>query len=224
MEVGGDGKTAVVPDGLGVLSDQQKKKKFEEDIKQRKLTGKKSVKVNGRKLLASVTEEDIKAYYAKIFPVLKNVISARRKGKVPRLKKKHTAVTGRRLTLDELLFKGMTKDQFVRRVLLGASEETAMPAGGASESFGGASERTEKQRKFFFMLNTELIVYGRTEPDATVHWGDKPVKLNPDGTFSMRMSLPDGEIPLDFVAESNDKVEKRRIATKVERFKTKYEP
>jgi len=99
--------------------------------------------------------------------------------------------------------------------------------GGASEILSsGASERHQgaKARKFFFELWTELIVYGRTEPDAMVKHGDKVVTLRPDGTFTMRFALPDGNIPLDFTATSNDKVETRRIATAVERFRTIYSP
>lgn len=103
--------------------------------------------------------------------------------------------------------------------MFGSSEETA---GGASESFQGASEQNAKGRKFFFELGTELIVYGRTEPDAQVWWGEKKITLRSDGTFGMRLALPDGRIPLGFTAESGDKVEQREISTGVEREKTRY--
>jgi len=111
--------------------------------------------------------------------------------------------------------------------LLGASEEMVL-LGGASEQLlaqkkEGASERKAKQRKFFFEIGTELIVYGRTEPDAEVWLGDKKVALREDGTFTLRFALPDGEIPLAFIAKSSNKTDKRRITSSVKRTKTKYD-
>ncbi|MDE2028760.1 MAG: DUF4912 domain-containing protein [Candidatus Omnitrophica bacterium] len=105
----------------------------------------------------------------------------------------------------------------------GASEKQAP---GASENFGGVqgSEGRLKQRKFFFEIWTELIVHGRTEPDAAVWLNQKGVKLNPDGTFTLHYALPDGEIPLKFVAQSADGVEQRHIYTRVERENTVYFP
>ena len=75
-------------------------------------------------------------------------------------------------------------------------------------------------RKFFFEVWMELIVHGRTEPDATVSLEQKGIKLNPDGTFSLQYALPDGEIPLKFIARSSDGIEQRHIYTRVEREKT----
>ena len=66
----------------------------------------------------------------------------------------------------------------------------------------------------------ELVVHGRTEPDATVWLNQKGIKLNPDGTFSLRYALADGEIPLKFIAQSSDGVEQRHINTRVERERT----
>jgi len=96
---------------------------------------------------------------------------------------------------------------------------------GASENLmsaqtGGGSEVRLAKRKFFFEIWTELLVYGRTESDAVVKLNEKGVKLNPDGTFSLRYALPDGEIPLKFIAQSSDGVEQRHINTRVEREKT----
>ena len=46
---------------------------------------------------------------------------------------------------------------------------------------------------FWLNLNTELVIYGATEPGASVTIGGRPVALRPDGTFSCRFSLPDGD-------------------------------
>ena len=74
-----------------------------------------------------------------------------------------------------------------------------------SSPFGGA----ERQRGFWFNVNAELIIYGATEPDATVTIGDRKIKLRPDGTFSFRFALPDGEYPLPAAAHSADGEETR---------------
>ena len=63
-------------------------------------------------------------------------------------------------------------------------------AGSVSSPFGAPEQRAGG---FWFSINTELILYGATEPDATVTIGGRSVQLRPDGTFSCRFSLPDGE-------------------------------
>jgi hypothetical protein len=68
------------------------------------------------------------------------------------------------------------------------------PAGGEAGSVSsplGAPER--RPEGFWFNINAELILYGATEPDATVTIGGRPIQLRPDGTFSCRFSLPEGE-------------------------------
>src|SRR5439155_629336 len=62
----------------------------------------------------------------------------------------------------------------------------------------------QQPRGFWFSINAELVVYGSTEPNATVMIGGRAIKLRPDGSFSYRFSLPDGEYELDVTAKSND--------------------
>jgi hypothetical protein len=81
----------------------------------------------------------------------------------------------------------------------------------------GASPVKIKKRGFWFVLDCELIVYGATEPGATVTLGGKPVQLRPDGTFTLRFALPDGKIELDAHACSADGLEERIIKSVVER-------
>lgn len=82
----------------------------------------------------------------------------------------------------------------------------------------------KKERKFWFVLDCELIVYGATEPDAAVTMQGKKVKLRPDGTFTLRYALPDGKIVLNAVARSADGVEEREIIPVVERNTTAPAP
>ena len=66
-------------------------------------------------------------------------------------------------------------------------------------------------RKFWLVVNTELIVYGATEPDAKVTVQGKEIKLKPDGTFSLRFFLPDGKQVIPVHATSADGIDEREI-------------
>src|SRR5580658_8490318 len=79
--------------------------------------------------------------------------------------------------------------------------------------FGGA----QRKRGFWFNVNAELIIYGATEPDAKVTIGERAIKLRPDGTFSFRFALPDGEYSLPAAAQSADGVETRQAHLKFSR-------
>ncbi len=83
-----------------------------------------------------------------------------------------------------------------------------------SSPFGGGGE---KRRGFWFNVNAELIIYGATEPDAAVTIGGRPIKLRPDGSFSFRFALPDGDYALPAVALSADGQDMRKAALKFSR-------
>ncbi|MGK7874753.1 MAG: DUF4912 domain-containing protein [Xenococcaceae cyanobacterium] len=57
---------------------------------------------------------------------------------------------------------------------------------------------------FWLVADAELIVYGATEPDATITIGGRPIKLNPDGTFRFQMSFKDGLIDYPIMAVAAD--------------------
>jgi len=80
------------------------------------------------------------------------------------------------------------------------------------------------QRGFWFNVDTELIVYGATEPDATVKVQGRPVQLRPDGTFTLRFALPDGKQTIDLTATSADNKEERTITPEVEKRTCRPEP
>jgi uncharacterized protein len=69
----------------------------------------------------------------------------------------------------------------------------------------------ERQRQFWLIADAELIVYGATEPDATVSIGGRQIKLNPDGTFRFQMSFQDGNIDYPIVAVANDGEQQRSV-------------
>ncbi len=86
-----------------------------------------------------------------------------------------------------------------------------------SSPFGGG----ERRKGFWFNVNAELIIYGATEPDARVTIGGREIKLRPDGTFSFRFILPDGDFQLPAIATSADG-DDSRIADLKFRRKTDY--
>jgi len=72
-------------------------------------------------------------------------------------------------------------------------------------------------RSFWFSINAELIVYGATESDATVTIGGRQIRLRPDGSFSYRFALPDGQYELPTVAVSADGTDGRAAELKFSR-------
>ncbi|MBP7215764.1 MAG: DUF4912 domain-containing protein [Candidatus Omnitrophica bacterium] len=74
-----------------------------------------------------------------------------------------------------------------------------------------AKKRLPRERKFWLVVHTELIVYGATEPDAKVSVQGKPIALRPDGTFTLRFALPDGKQVIPVNAISADNEEERTI-------------
>jgi hypothetical protein len=175
-----------------------------------------------------LTADDIRAYYLNLFPLLRIL---REKQALPiGSGNKQGLETPQRLSQKDLEMSVddpnlLHSGEHYKKFRLGASEEFQSKGGASEQQKMGASEQTAPPgRKFFFELGTELIVYGRTEPDAEVFWEGKKINLRPDGTFSLRMALPDGNIPLGFKAVSGDKVEERTITTGVTRSRTIYSP
>ncbi|HIK56342.1 MAG TPA: DUF4912 domain-containing protein [Synechococcales cyanobacterium M55_K2018_004] len=80
-----------------------------------------------------------------------------------------------------------------------------------------ASAPPIRPRKFWLIADAELIVYGATEPDATVTIGGQPIKLNPDGTFRFQMSFQDGLIDYPIMAVAADGEQTRAIHMKFTR-------
>jgi len=164
--------------------------------------------------------QDIRAYYMKLFAGVS---------------KKRRSKAAYALSLEDIL-KGLPKGipwqkarslitfpDLIKRAHPGASMEFAENNGGSENLLGlkeGASEGRLNKREFFFEIWAEVIVHGHTEADASVWLNQQGITLNPDGTFTVRYSLPDGEIPFKFIAQSSDGVEQRHIYTRVEREKT----
>ena len=86
------------------------------------------------------------------------------------------------------------------------------PSSYASSFFGG-----EGQADFWFNVNAELIIYGATEPNASVSLAGKQIPLRADGSFNFRFALPDGNYALPVVAVSADGTDGRGVELKFQR-------
>jgi hypothetical protein len=81
-------------------------------------------------------------------------------------------------------------------------------ASGREASGAGMAPR---QRKFWLVADAELIVYGATDPAATLTVDDQTVPLSSDGTFQVHTAFPDGEQTYPIRALAADGAQKRSI-------------
>ena len=88
-------------------------------------------------------------------------------------------------------------------------------ASGRSESgVGGVAPR---KRSFWLVADAELIVYGATDPSATLSIGDEVVPLSPDGTFRVQVPFRDGQQLYPIKAVAADGEQTRNITLEFER-------
>lgn len=105
----------------------------------------------------------------------------------------------------------------------GAPGPERIGAAGEASSVTSPAEGFAPGRRpkgFWFNINAELVVYGSTEPDARVLLGDRQIRLRPDGSFSFRFALPDGEFSLPATAQSADGEDTREAKLKFARGTT----
>ena len=124
-----------------------------------------------------------------------------------------------RVWMGSLEITELIRRQFAEELVsMSAAQWTAptSPRGavGAISSPWGAGQ---PGKGFWFNVNAELIVYGATEPTATVTIGGRPIRLRPDGSFSYRFALPDGQYELPVVAVSADQTDGRAAEMKFSR-------
>ncbi len=103
-------------------------------------------------------------------------------------------------------------------------ERLRRPMNGAAFHNLATTALSHLESKFHFHIDAELIVYGTTEPHATVTLQGEPVTLRNDGTFTVRFRLPDSRQIIPAVASSADGTEERTIVLAVERNTKELEP
>lgn len=126
----------------------------------------------------------------------------------------------RRVWIGSMEITELLRRQFERDLSSQSAAQLGRPTspGGAvtsvSSPFGGERPRG---KGFWFNVNAELIIYGATEPDATVTIGGRKITLRHDGSFSYRFALPDGKYDLPVVAVSADETDGRAAELKFTR-------
>lgn len=75
----------------------------------------------------------------------------------------------------------------------------------------------DRHRALPFEVDAEMIIYGTTTPGATVLLSGEPVKLRADGTFTVRVALPDKRQVLPVIAQSRDGMKQRTTVIAIER-------
>jgi hypothetical protein len=122
----------------------------------------------------------------------------------------------RRVWMGSLEITELIRRQFAQELASMAAAQLALPtspAGAISSLWGGE----QPAKGFWFNVNAELIIYGATESTATVTVGGRHIRLRPDGSFSYRFALPDGQYELPLVAVSADQTDGRAAEMKFSR-------
>jgi hypothetical protein len=73
-------------------------------------------------------------------------------------------------------------------------------------------------------VDAELIVFGSTKSNARVSVKGEPIRLRPDGSFTVRMCLPNQRQVIPLVACSADGGEQRTVVLAIERNTKVMEP
>ncbi|PSN76522.1 hypothetical protein C8B47_26845, partial [filamentous cyanobacterium CCP4] len=109
--------------------------------------------------------------------------------------------------------------EFPGLTMSGISGLTMSGVAGLTMSGAGfsASMPPVRPRKFWLVADAELIVYGATEPDASVTIGGTPIQLSEDGTFRFQTSFQDGTIEYPIMAVAADGEQSRNIHMTFER-------
>ncbi len=76
-------------------------------------------------------------------------------------------------------------------------------------SFGSAQIQEPRQEMdFSYWLDAELILYGGADLGSTIELAGKKLDLRPDGTFTARFGLPEGELklPVTFISPDREEI------------------
>lgn len=91
---------------------------------------------------------------------------------------------------------------------------------GGVETDDGAPRRSD----FLLEVDAQMVVFGVTKPGSYVTLQGEPVKVQDDGTFRVRLDMPDKRQVLPIVASTADGVEEQTVVLAVERNTKVMEP
>lgn len=81
----------------------------------------------------------------------------------------------------------------------------------------GACNILQRKSGFHFKADAEMIIYGSTNPGSHVSLKGEPVSLRDDGSFTVKLDMPNKRQVIPIVATSSDGIEKHTIVLAVER-------
>ena len=90
--------------------------------------------------------------------------------------------------------------------------------------YGSGAAHLHRPLEMQFAVDAELIVYGAVDRGSHVTLKGEPVQLRDDGTFAVRLNMPDRRQVIPIVASSSDGTEQRTIILAVERNTKTMEP
>ncbi|MEN1680638.1 MAG: DUF4912 domain-containing protein [Planctomycetota bacterium] len=90
--------------------------------------------------------------------------------------------------------------------------------------FGQGASQSGRNGELRLAIDAELVVYGSTDPHTHVTVKGEPVPVRPDGTFAVKMHLPDRRQVVPVVAGSGDGVEQKTVILGVERNTKMLDP
>ena len=88
----------------------------------------------------------------------------------------------------------------------------------------GADGLLPRDKDFRCEIDAEIIIHGATQPGAHVTMQGEPIKVQPDGTFHVRLDLPNRRQVIPILACTKDGVEQRTVVLAVERNTKVMEP
>ena len=105
-------------------------------------------------------------------------------------------------------------------------ERLQRPMGPPAARVATSEAPRQENRPIDFQLevDAEMIVYGATKPDAYVTLQGEPVKVQPDGTFRVRVEMPNKRQVLPIIASAADGSARQTVVMAVERNTKSMEP
>lgn len=94
----------------------------------------------------------------------------------------------------------------------------------AQTRFGNGAAGASRDSDLRLAIDAELVVYGSTDPHTHVTVKGEPVPVGADGTFAIKMHLPDRRQVVPVVAGSADGVEQKTVILGVERNTKMLDP
>lgn len=109
----------------------------------------------------------------------------------------------------------MRAEEWVREIALGSGGVGAVSSPVGPPMPTRAPEMAG--RRYWLRADAQLVVYGATEPGSQVSVSGMKVNTASDGTFSVRIALPVGDLPIEVTAESADRLMSRCVSWTVVR-------